>query len=77
MWDSKVLHYVTKAQQLTQGCLILQDDWHEWNSSEYTQLDQHEAQGMFGLPTIVTSGDAVFNLVWTYAIKEVGNRKKA
>jgi hypothetical protein len=77
VWDGKVLHYVTKAQQLTQGCLILQDNWHEWNSSEYTQLDQYEAQGMFGSPIIVSSDNAMFNLVWIYAIKDVNNRKKA
>jgi hypothetical protein len=32
---------------------------------------------MVGLPTIVSSDNAMFNLVWTYAIKEVNNRKKA
>jgi len=32
---------------------------------------------MFGSPRHVTSDDAVFNLVWTYNIKEVDNRKKA
>ncbi len=69
MWDGEVLHYVTKAQQLTQGHFILQDDWHEWNSSEYTQLNQYEAQGMFGSPTMVSSEDAEFNLVWTMQLR--------
>jgi hypothetical protein len=32
---------------------------------------------MFGSPRHVTSDDVVFNLVWTYNIKEVDNRKKA
>jgi hypothetical protein len=32
---------------------------------------------MFGSPQHVTSDNAVFNLVWTYNIKEVDNRKKA
>ncbi len=28
VWDGNILlHYVTKAQHLTQGCLIFQDDW--------------------------------------------------
>ena len=63
VWDGEVLHYVMKAQQLTQGLLILRDNWHEWNISEYTQLDQYEAQCMFGLPTMVSSDNAMFNLV--------------
>jgi hypothetical protein len=37
----------------------------------------YKAQGMFGLPIIVLLDDAVFNLVWTYGIKEDDNRKKA
>ena len=76
-WDGGVLQYITKAQRLTRGKLINQDDWSDWKDSEFTQLDQYEAQGMFGTPQIVTSDDAVFNLVWTYTIKEVDKRKKA
>jgi hypothetical protein len=32
---------------------------------------------MFGEPVIISAGLAVFNLVWTYAVKEVDGRKKA
>ncbi len=32
---------------------------------------------MFGEPTAVLNGSAIFNLVWTYTIKEVDGRKKA
>jgi hypothetical protein len=32
---------------------------------------------MFGTPQLVPSNNAVFNLVWTYTIKEVDNCKKA
>ncbi len=56
---------------------ILQDDWDEWNQSKFTQLNQYEAHGMFGTPQLVALDDAVFNLVWTYAIREVNNHKKA
>jgi hypothetical protein len=77
IWDSGVLHYITKAQHLTRGKLIKQDDWGDWNSSEFTQLDQYKAQGLFGAPRIVTSDKAVFNLVWTYMIKDVDKCKKA
>ncbi len=49
-------------------------DWADWNASEYTQLNQYNAQGMFGIPCHVSSDDAVFNLVWTYVIEEVDKR---
>ncbi len=72
VWDSKVLHYVTHAQQLTCGRLIKQDKWAEWNLLEFTQLDQYEVHGMFGSPHHIMMDEAVFfNLVWTYNIKEV------
>jgi hypothetical protein len=77
IWDGGVLHYITKAQHLTCEKLIKQDDWSDWNSSEFTRLDQCEAQGMFGAPQIVKSDDRVFNLVWTYMIKDVDKPKKA
>ena len=32
---------------------------------------------MFGSPVLISNGNAVFNLVWTYAIKEVHGCKKA
>jgi hypothetical protein len=32
---------------------------------------------MFGAPVKVSAGFAIFNLVWTYAVKEVDGRKKA
>ncbi len=72
-----MLHHVTRAQRLTRSKLIKQDNWAKWKASEYTQLDQYDAQGMFGEPCYVTSDDAVFNLVWTYAIKEVEKQMKA
>ncbi len=57
--------------------MIKQDDWSDWNGSEFIQLDQYEAQGMFGEPHVVTFEEAVFNLVWTYMIKDVNKLKKA
>jgi hypothetical protein len=41
------------------------------------QLDQYDAQGMFGNPTAVDSDAAVFCMVWTYAIKALDGRYKA
>ena len=72
-----VLNYVTRAMRLTRGKLLQQDDWSDWQDSEYLQLDQYDAQGMFGDPVATTKDDAVFHLVWTYAIKAVDGRKKA
>jgi hypothetical protein len=33
--------------RLTQGKLLKQLDWKEWQESEYLQLDQYYDQGMF------------------------------
>ena len=76
-WDGGVLHYLTCAHKLTRGVLLKQSDWNEWQQSEFLQLDQYDLQGMFGEPVVVSNKYAVFNLVWTYAVKEVDGRKKA
>jgi hypothetical protein len=75
--DGDVLNYVTWVMKLTRGKLLQQDDWTDWQASEYLQLDQYDAQRMFGTPVAATEEDAIFHLVWTYAIKAVDNRKKA
>ncbi len=72
-----VLNYVTCVMQLTRGKLLWQDDWCNSQASEFLQLDQYNAQSMFGLPVAVESNKAVFNLVWLYSIKAVDGRKKA
>ena len=76
-WDGGVKQYITRAHKLTRGVLLRQSDWEEWQRSEFLQLDQYELQGMFGDPVLISNGSAVFNLVWTYAVKEVDGRKKA
>ncbi len=63
--------------RLTRGNLLRQDDWFGWQASEFLQLDQYNAQKMFGPPVAITSEDAVFNLVWSYGVKAVDGRKKA
>ncbi len=63
--------------KLTRGKLLQQQDWSDWQDSEYLQLNQYEDQGMFGQPVAVTEDDAVFHLVWTYSIEAVDGRKKA
>jgi len=75
--SGEVLNAVTRVMRLTRGKLLKQHDWEEWQESEFLQLDQYDAQGMFGSPVMVDSDAAVFHSVWTYAIKVVDRRKKA
>ncbi len=75
--NGSVLNYVSKAMKLTRGKLLEQQDWLDWQDSEYLQLNQYEDQGMFGQPVAVREEDAVFRLVWTNSIKAVDGRKKA
>jgi hypothetical protein len=63
--------------RLTRGKLLKQPDWDEWQASEYLQLDQYDAQGMFGQPVPRSKDMSVFHSVWTYAIKALDARKKA
>ena len=46
-------------------------------NSEYLQLNQYNAQGMFGNPVAVDKDKAIFYLVWTYGIKTLDQHKKA
>jgi hypothetical protein len=75
--DGGVHNAVTFVMKLTRSKLMKQPDWNEWLASEYMQLDQYEAQGMFGDPTKVDSEAAVFHTVWTYAIKALDGWYKA
>jgi hypothetical protein len=63
--------------KLTSGKLVKQDDWCDWQASEWKQLDQYYEQLMFGKPTFVKDRSQVFHLVWTYMVKDVDKRKKA
>ena len=59
-----ILNYTTRVMKLTRGKLLRQDDWNDWQDSEYMQLNQYDSQGMFSEP--VANDAAVFHLVWTY-----------
>jgi hypothetical protein len=61
--SGKVLNYTTRVMRLMRGRLIQQDDWNDWQHSEYLQLDQYSDQGCFGTLTAVDKDDAVFHLV--------------
>ena len=48
MRSGDVLNVVTRVMRLTRGKLMKQPNWDEWQASKYLQLDQYDAQGMFG-----------------------------
>jgi hypothetical protein len=75
--SGEALNYATRIMKLTHGKLLNQEDWSAWHESEYLQLDQYNAQGMFGDPINAKDDAAIFHLVWTYAIKALDGRKKA
>ncbi|EJK59937.1 hypothetical protein THAOC_19786 [Thalassiosira oceanica] len=77
--ESGVLEYVNgMARKLTRGKLLRdEEEWPHWQKSEWAQLDQYDAQGMFGTPVARDSDMAVFRLVWTYVVKELDKRRKA
>eukprot|EP00934_Nitzschia_sp_Nitz4_P003732 Nitzschia sp. Nitz4//scaffold38_size140716//78423//80572//NITZ4_003148-RA/size140716-snap-gene-0.165-mRNA-1//-1//CDS//3329550081//3722//frame0 len=57
--------------KLTRRKLKLQDDWAQFQQSEYGQLDKYHKQGMFGKPCPRPSDPAIIVLpwVWTYLYK--------
>jgi hypothetical protein len=63
--------------KLTCRKLLCQDNWSNWQNSEFLQLDQYHAQNMIGEPTPASDGDTIFYLVWMYTIKAVDGCKKA
>jgi hypothetical protein len=75
--SGEVLNVTTHVMRLTRGKLLKQPDWNEWQMSKYVQLDQYDAQGMFGQPVPQVDDMAVFHSVWTYAIKADDLQKKA
>jgi hypothetical protein len=63
--------------KLTHGKLIKGPNCRDWQDLEYLQLNQYNAQGMFGPPTLVNNDTAVFHTVWTYNVKALDHCKKA
>jgi hypothetical protein len=58
--SGEVLNYTTRVMK---GKLLCQEDWLDWQDSEYLQLDQYDSQGMFGDLVAVEEDDAIFHLV--------------
>ena len=64
-----------KQRKLTRRILQGQADWHEWQASEFKQLDQYEDQHTFGEPQERPHGSNLLNLIWCYMIKDDGRKK--
>jgi hypothetical protein len=69
MESGNVRNYVTRVMQLMRRKLLQQDDWSDWWELEYLQLDQYNAQGMFGDLVAIEQDNVIFFLVWTYSIE--------
>ena len=63
--------------KLTQGKLLKQNDWNDWQQSEWLQLDQYYSQCIFDEPVKVKDHSNVFFLVLTYNIKDFDGQKRA
>lgn len=55
--------------KLTRRKLKLQEDWLDFQRSEWSQLDKYEKQGMFGEPCTRPQGVTTLPWVWTYLYK--------
>ena len=72
--------YINKLDKptLTRKRLQTQDDWNEWQNSEWLQLDQYVTQDMFDepgdLPTDLEDIN-VLPMIWTYLVKSCGRKK--
>jgi hypothetical protein len=65
------LNYTTCIMKLTRDKLLHQEVWTDWQELEYLQLNQYDAQGMFGEPILAEEDTAILHLVLTYVIKSL------
>ena len=66
---------VKKQRKLTRKLLKQRDDWHDWQESEYKQLDQYRDQDTFGEPEPRPRGANLLSLLWCYLVKDDGRKK--
>ena len=58
---------------LTRTKLMKQDDWKDWEASEFLQLDQYERQKMFSEPGPLPSISVnILPMIWVYLVKTDG-----
>jgi hypothetical protein len=63
------------AQSFTKKQLMQRPDWHEWELSQYKQLDQYWEQGMFSTPVPLPHKANALHMLWRYNLKVCGTRK--
>ena len=63
------------TKKLTRKRLKAQKDWHEWQKSEWKQLDAYRDQDMFEPPEPRPRGVNLLNMLWCYLVKDDGRRK--
>ena len=76
--DNAVQIHKATTGSLTRTKLMKQDDWPEWQQSEYLQLDQYHTQNMFSEPMQLPENNHTINvlpMIWTYLIKTCGRKK--
>ena len=67
------------SNTFTRKQLMQQDDWTDWEASEWLQLDQYQRQNMFSSPGPIPSNIeeySILPMIWVYLVK-VDGRKKA
>jgi deoxyuridine 5'-triphosphate nucleotidohydrolase len=69
------INSVKKQRKMTRRILQKQDDWPDWENSEFKQLDQYEDQSTFGEPQSKPPGANLLSLIWVYLIKDDGRKK--
>ena len=73
-----VMNKIVTKGKLTRNKLLAREDWPEWESSEFLQLDQYEIQEMFSKPTTLPNNKEDYNIlpmIWNYLIKKDGKKK--
>ena len=63
------------GKKLTRKRLKAQDDWNEWQASEWKQLDAYRDQDMFDQPEPRPRGVNLLNMLWCYLVKDDGRKK--
>ena len=63
------------SKKLTRKRLKAQSDWHEWQASEWKQLDAYRDQDMFDNPEPRPRGVNLLNMLWCYLVKDDGRKK--
>ena len=72
-----VERHLEAGHKFTRRQLLKRDDWIDWNSSEFKQLNQYETQNMFNNPEKLPLGKKlnILPMIWNYLVKTCGTKK--